>query len=363
MSSFQPRDPASFGFQEVVYRKEGWVATVAFNRPHVYNAYSPTTLREMAAALRDASRDDRVAVVVLTGVGEKAFCTGGDVKEYAANYTVRPRDYWKWMGDYVACLDALRNVGKPTIARLNGVTAGGGNEFNLACDLAVIAQHARILQVGTRVGSVAAGGATQWLPLVIGDRRAREMLYLCEDVHPYQALEWGLVNRVAPSVRGADGAYLDLRTPEEVKAALADPANRVDLTALDEAVAELAEKLVHKFPESLRYTKEQLNFWGNLSWGLTIGHARDWLALHYTSLETHEGMQAFVDKRPADYLGVRERAASGGSSEYLWGPNVQDCPQCGATRLPGAFSHCGVCGAALKGVAQEAAPQEAGRTG
>jgi 1,4-dihydroxy-2-naphthoyl-CoA synthase len=317
MTHFAARDPESFDFQEILYRKQDWVATVTINRPVSYNAYTWRTLREMTEAFRDASWDDQIAVVVLTGSGDKAFCTGGDVKEYAGEYTQRPRDYWKWMGLFVECHDVLRNIGKPTIARLNGMVVGGGNEFNMACDLALAADHVRIRQVGAEVGSVAAGGATQWLPLMVGDRRAREILWLCEWVDAQQALEWGLVNQVVP------------------------------YAALDGAVATMAAKLVDKFPESLRYTKQQTNFWKDFAWGQTIGHARDWLALHYTSLEPYEGMQAFVEKRRPGHLAVRQRAARGGSSEFLWGPYAQTCPSCGATGLPAEFTFCGACGAAL----------------
>jgi len=319
MTQFEARPPESFQFQEILYSKADWVATVAFNRPEAYNAYSTLTLRELIQAFTDASYDDAVAVLVLTGVGEKAFCTGGDVKEYQRDFLVRPRDYWKWMGLFTEALDLLRNLGKPVIARLNGMVAGGGNEFNLACDLAVAADHVTIRQVGTRVGSVAAGGATQWLPITIGDRRAREMLFTCDSIDAQKALEWGLVNRVVP--------YAEL----------------------DAAVAELVAKIVDKFPEVTRYTKQQVNFWKDLAWHQTIGHARDWLAIHYTSVEPWEGMTAFVEKRPPDYRGLRERAAGATtSSEFLWGPYNQTCPECAAKGIPADFEFCGRCGTALK---------------
>ncbi len=310
----RPRSPDSFRFQDIVYQKHDWVARVTINRPHVYNAYRTQTLAEMRDAFRDAAFDDGVAVLVLTGAGEKAFCTGGDVAEYAGEYTQRPRDYWKYMSLFIECHDALRNLGKPAIARLNGIVAGGGNEFNMACDLAVAADDITIRQVGTRVGSVAAGGATQWLPLLIGDRRAREMLLLCEPITARQAQEWGLVNRAVP--RGE----------------------------LDAAVNDLCQKLIDKFPECLRYTKQQVNFWKDLAWGLTAGHARDWLSLHFASREPWEGMTAFVEKRPPDYRGLREIARDGGSSESLWGPPAKTCPSCGVRGLPAGMAYCGNCG-------------------
>ncbi len=311
------RDPASFGFGDIVYQKADWVARVTINRPHVYNCYSTTTLAEMRDAFRDAAADDGVAVIVLTGAGDRAFCTGGDVKEYATVFTQRPHDYWKYMGLFAECHDALRSVGKPVIARINGIVAGGGNEFNMACDLAVAADDITIRQVGTKVGSVAAGGATQWLPIMVGDRRAREMLLLSEPITARQALEWGLVNRVVPR------------------------------DELDATVDGLCRQLVEKFPECVRYTKTQVDFWKDLAWHGTIRHAQDWLALHFASLEPWEGMTSFVEKRQPGYQRLRELAATGGSSEYLWGPPAKTCPNCEAKGMPALMEFCGMCGQKL----------------
>jgi len=311
--------PASrLRFEDILYEKKDGIARVTLNRPEVYNAYSAQTLREMIQAFRDAAWDDSVAVVVLTGAGEKAFCAGGDAKEFSAEFLRRPRNYWKWQGLLLEALELFRHVGKPTIARLNGTVAGGGNDWNLAADLAIAADHARIMQVGTRVGLVDALGASQWLPLVVGDRRAREMLLTCDEITAEQALSWGLVNQVVP------------------------------YRQLDRAVNALAKKLIQKFPECTRYTKQQLNFWKDLAWSLTAGHARDWLAIHSTSWEPYEGVQAFIEKRPADYRRIRERAAAGKSSEFLWGAPTRTCADCGAEGIPEGFDYCGKCGSKLK---------------
>ncbi|HYP41440.1 MAG TPA: enoyl-CoA hydratase/isomerase family protein, partial [Chloroflexia bacterium] len=222
--------PEELGFSRIIYTKQGGVATVTINRPDVLNATDFPTLKEMSRAFEDASYDDHVGVLVLTGAGERAFCTGADLGEQEKFLTKRA-DYWKWMGGFIEAHDRLRNIGKPTIARLNGMVVGGGNEFNMACDLAIAADHVTIRQVGTARGSVPAGGATQWLPIIIGDRRAREMLWLCEPISAEKALDWGLVNQVVPAAE------------------------------LDAAVAEMATKLLNRMPEILRYAKQQTNFW------------------------------------------------------------------------------------------------------
>ncbi len=356
MRYFESKPAGSFEFREIRYEKRDFLATITIDRPQSHNAYSTHALAELATAFRDAAFDDAVGVIVFTGSGSRAFCTGGDVKEYEAEYTARPRDYWKYMGLFRAYIESILNAGKPVIARLNGMAVGGGNESQMACDLAVIAEHAWIGQVGTRVGSVAAGGATQWLPLLIGDRRAREMLLLNGRVPPYQALEWGLVNRVVPSVT-KDGAFIERATAEQIRQAdKGENGYAISLERLDQAVAAIAEGLIEQFPECTRYTKQQMNFWKELAWHQTIGHARDWLSVHYASYEPWEGMRAFVQKRRADYRELRTRAASGGSSEFIWGAPQAACPSCGAQGLPDGFAFCGSCGAPLQGEAQPKEP-------
>ena len=372
MSFFPLQDPSLFEFQDVRYEKEGWVARITIDREQNYNAYSTPALQELAAALQDASWDDRIAVVVFTAAGHQAFCTGGDVKEYQKVYTQKPRDYWKYMCCFKQYIEAITNCSKPVIARLNGMAVGGGNESQLACDLAVMSEHAFIAQVGTNVGSVACGGSTQWLPLHVGDRKARGMLFLNRRYPAYTSLAMGLVNVVAPTVKGPSGDFVTTftngrkyladwntdpwenpfetrATPSEIKHALKGREGySIDLSHLDEIVEDLCGQIVNKFSECTRYTKAQVNFWKDTAWHATTGHARDWLSIHYTSLEPYEGMTAFVEKRKIDYVGLRERAADPkGSSEFLWGPYAGECSECGAKGIPAEFEFCGKCGAPL----------------
>ena len=273
------------------------MATVTIDRPDVLNALDFPTLKELSRAFEEASWDESVAVVVVTGAGDRAFCTGADLDEQALMGATSGQ-YWRWMGAFIEMHDRLRHIGKPTIARINGICVGGGNELQMACDLSVIVDDAYIRHVGPEHGSVPAGGATQWLPLIVGDRRAREIIMLCEPVPPAQALDWGLVSRVASR------------------------------DELDAVVRELVIKLGRKLPEAMRYTKTQLNWWRDLVWSQTVEHARDWLAVHSTADETREAVAAFHEKRRPRFAELRRLEAGEGRT----------CFPCGAAGLPGSAS-------------------------
>ena len=308
----------------VHYDVVGRRATVRIDRPDVLNALDRPTLDALAHHMRQASVDDRVGVVVLTGTGERAFSTGADLDEQAA-FLERPNDYWAWMGHFIAAIDAIRTCPKPVVARLNGMTVGGGNELNLACDLAVAADDVVFRHVGPSRGSVPAGGATQWLSLLIGDRRAREVLLLNQPIDAGQALEWGWINRVVP---------------------------RADLDATVDA---LCEELLAKLPEVVRATKTQLDFWRDLSWSLTIRHAREWLTLHAGSDEVREGLDSFAEKRLPDYEGLRSSlappATQHGEGHTPPHAPIGDlrCPFCGRGPLASDAVFCGYCGKPLLG--------------
>jgi enoyl-CoA hydratase/carnithine racemase len=279
MSKYSGISHKNFRLKHLVYEKRDWVATITINRPEVHNCLNLATLQELGGVLQDAAWDDRIAVVVVTGAGDKAFCTGADLTEWKRDFLDRPNDFYKWMGVFIETFERLRNLGKPTIARLNGMAVGGGNELQMSCDLAVAASDVYIRHVGTEHGSVPGAGATQWLPLIVGDRRAREILLLCEKIPAQKALEWGLINEVVPRHQ------------------------------LDAAVQRMAQNLIRKLPECTRYTKQQLNFWRDFSWSLTIGHLRDWLTVHTGAPEIIEGITAFAEKRPIDYEKIRMQIA------------------------------------------------------
>ncbi|MGA7161296.1 MAG: enoyl-CoA hydratase/isomerase family protein [Bacteroidota bacterium] len=267
--------PSPKSYNALLYSRSGFSATITLNRPKVHNALNLEMLQELGDALQSAQWDDEVAVIVITGAGTKAFCTGADIKEWNDDFLTKPDDFYKWMGVFIETFERLRNIGKPTIARLNGMVVGGGNELQMSCDFAIAASDVVIKHVGTSRGSVAAAGGTQWLPIIVGDRRAREILMLGKALKAKEALSWGLINQVVPRRN------------------------------LDRTVNAMVETLVNKLPECTRYTKEQLNFWRNFSWAMTIGHAKDWLTVHTSAPEIVEGIRAFNEKRPIDYKKLR----------------------------------------------------------
>ena len=265
-SAPRPVDPAELGFETIVYEKAPPRATIRLNRPDVLNAFDFRMLRELGRACEDASWDDEIRVVVVTGTG-RAFCVGADLRSWGAELVGNPSEYWKWFGAFKDMHDKLREIGKPTLARVQGLAVGGGNELQMACDLAVMADDTFIRHVGLEHGSVPAGGATQWLPILVGDRRAREILLLCEQIPAEQAAAWGLVNWAVPAAE------------------------------LDAKVDAVVESLAAKLPQMTRYAKQQLNWWRDIAWHETVGHARDWLSLSMLSDEAKEAIEAFLKSR------------------------------------------------------------------
>jgi enoyl-CoA hydratase/carnithine racemase len=263
----QPRalPPDELGFERIVYEKVPPRATIRLNRPDVLNAFDFRMLRELARACEDASWDDDIRVVVVTGTG-RAFCVGADLRSWGTDLLGNSKEYWKWFGAFKDMHDRLREIGKPTLARVNGIAVGGGNELQMACDLAVMVDDAFIRHVGLEHGSVPAGGATQWLPIMVGERRAREIILMCEEIPAAKAADWGLVNWAVPAAE------------------------------LDARVDEVVEKLAAKLPETTRYAKQQLNWWRDVSWHETVGHARDWLALSMLNDEAKEAIERFLSR-------------------------------------------------------------------
>jgi enoyl-CoA hydratase/carnithine racemase len=274
--------------ETVIYEVKEMVATITINRPDARNSLTMQLMKDLCAALEEAERDPGVGVVVITASGDKFFCPGLDLN-WAKNLFNNTHDVWVMNGQYARIIYNIRYIGKPVIARINGLTAGGGCEILIACDLVIAADHARIQQGEGGVGAVATY-ATQSLVPIMGDRRTRWFLFTDEVIDAQQALECGLVNKAVP--------YKDLDT--EVN-------------------------LVYH----------------------TLRQGNDFWSLQSASPETLEGISAFLEKRTPGHMDLREKTASGKSHTFLWGPPTRSCPECNTRWLPEEFSFCGKCGAKL----------------
>lgn len=260
---------AGFSFEDIKYEKCSLgVAKVTINRPEVRNAFRPLTVQELQQAFTDARDDSAVGVVILTGAGTEAFCSGGDQ---------RTRGDGGYVGaDGVPRLNVLdlqrqiRTLPKPVIAMVAGYAVGGGHVLHLMCDLTIAADNARFGQTGPRVGSFDGGYGASYLARVIGQKRAREIWFLCRQYDAETALAWGLVNAVVPLAR-----------------------------LEDETLAWCREMLQHS-PTALRLLKAGLNADCDGQAGLQQ-LAGDATLLFYLTGEAKEGQQAFLEKRPPDF--------------------------------------------------------------
>ncbi len=307
-------------YHDIGYDKKWYdhTALVTIQREQEYNSYTLQTLKEMIDAFDDAMWDDDVQFIVLTGAGEKAFCTGGNVGEYKDTYGRKPNDWWKWGEIYGRFLDVILHCGKPVLCRINGITAGGGLEFVAASDLAVASKDARFLSPGPRVGMTSIGGLSQWLPLHIGIKRTQELVMLSSEIDSAKALEWGLVNDVVPP------AKLDDRTKEYI------------------------DRMLDLSPTSLHYFKVHVNWWRDIVWKTTWEHAKEFFAMNIGSIEPMEGLAAFESKRKRRYRDIRDAIAKGVDPRYPHGPYNRSCGKCGAPYLPHRSVYCLVCGTKLE---------------
>src|ERR1700752_210514 len=186
--------PGHPAFEDILYELRGRAAWITINRPKVYNAFRGRTVEELIQAFQRAANDKNVASVVLTGAGDRAFCTGGDQSAHDGNYDGRGI-----VGLPIEELQSLiRDIPKPVIPRVNGFAIGGGNVLATLCDLTIAAEHAQFGQVGPKVGSFDAGWGTAYLARCVGEKRAREIWYLNELYSAKEAQELGRGNKVVP---------------------------------------------------------------------------------------------------------------------------------------------------------------------
>lgn len=259
-------------FQDILFDVSDGVATVTINRPDVLNAFRAETVDEMIEAFEASWWNPEVGVVVLTGAGDRAFSTGGDQKVREGG------GYGKKYGGIGLRVEELHNViraiPKPVIAKVEGYAIGGGHVLHVVCDMTLASQTARFGQVGPRVGSVDPGFGTAYLARVVGEKKAREIWYMCRQYSAEEALEMGLVNKVVP--------------PEE----------------LDVEVEQWCAEILEKSPTTLEIAKASFNADTEHIAGIgTMGMQS--LALYYGTEEAQEGLKAFQEKRKPDFAQFR----------------------------------------------------------
>ena len=257
-------------YTDILYEKTDGIAWITINRPEVRNAFRTKTVAELTDAFLDARWDPAVGVVVLTGSGDRAFCSGGDQKERGqAGYAGDQRPM-----DVEALHNAIRHIPKPVIAMVNGFAIGGGHVLHVLCDLSIASENAVFGQTGPRVGSVDAGHGTGFLARAVGEKKAREIWYLCRQYTAPEALEMGLVNKVVP--------LKDLRAEVETWCA----------------------ELLDKSPTALALAKQSFNIDSEQRAGVAQ-FAHTALRLYYQTEEAMEGRNAFVEKRPVSFKKFR----------------------------------------------------------
>jgi len=253
-------------YEDLLYQEKDGIATITINRPAKYNAFRGKTCDELIHAFGHAGWRKEVGVIVLTGAGGKAFCTGGDQSAHEGSYDGRGT-----IGLPMEELHAIiRVVPKPVIAKVRGFAIGGGNVLATICDLTIASETAQFGQVGPKMGSVDPGFGTAYLARIVGDKKAREMWYLCRRYSAREALEMGLVNKIV-----ADDQ-------------------------LDAEVEAWCREIVEKSPTALAIAKRSFNADSDSIAGIA-GMGMQALKLYYGTEESKEGVRAFNEKRKPDF--------------------------------------------------------------
>ena len=319
-------------------------AWIRLDNAEQLNSYTTEMVKGVILAFRAASNARDVVCVVFTGTGERAFCTGGNTKEYAEYYAGNPQEYRQYMGLFNDMVSAILACDKPVVCRVNGMRIGGGQEIGMACDFSVAQDMARFGQAGPKHGSAPIGGSTDFLPLMLGCEQAMVSGVLCEPFSAHKAQRLGIVAEIVPALT-VDGAF----TPnplvwtdrlldefgrichgepktgaalEEGKALL--KRGKLDLSLLDEKVEELCTKLLLTFPDCTTKTLEELRKPKLEAWNCNKVGSRAWLALNMMT-EARTGFRAFNEGtretgREIDFIALRQALARG----TPWTPALTD---------------------------------------
>jgi len=337
----------SFEPQEILYQKrpvhdrsgtpvEGLHTTwITLNNPKELNSYTTETVKEVILAFRHASNDRAAGAVVFTGAGDRAFCTGGNTREYAEVYAGNPGEYRQYMRLFNDMVTTILHCDKPVICRVNGMRVGGGQEIGMACDFSIASDLALFSQAGPKHGSAPDGGSTDFLPLFVGIENAMVSGTLCEPWSAHRFYYLGGLSDIVPALV-VDGEYRP--NPLVVTDSLLDEHGRVvlgewksgedrvkgkellrqgtvDLTRLDAVVDRMCTQLLYTMPDCLTKTTESLRKHKLEHWNRNKETNRAWLSLNMMT-EANAGFRAFhygskESGREADFVLLRQRLAQG----------------------------------------------------
>lgn len=259
-------------YTDILYDVSEGIATITFNRPERLNSFRARTIEEMIHAFKKAWADKSVGCVILTGAGDRAFCAGGDQREFAETGSYGLSSNGLWEIDDLH--QVIRDIPKPVIAAVNGFAIGGGHVIHVLCDITIAAEHAKFGQAGPRVGSFDGGWGTGVLARIVGEKRAREIWFFCRQYTAQEAYSWGLVNKVVPAAELINEAR-----------SWAKEANLLSPYSL--------RALKHAFNAETAHIQGQVKM------------AADVLELFGDTDEVKEGKQAFVEKRKPDFSPFR----------------------------------------------------------
>lgn len=257
-------------FETIIYEKKENVAWITFNRPDKLNAQNQTLMGEVVTALEQANDDDEVYVIVITGAGDRAFSAGADISMFIKWSSI---DVVNWTKASRRPYEFIRQIPKPVIAMVNGLALGGGCEVAIACDIIIASENAQFGQPEISVGVIPGGGGTQVLPRLVGEKRAKELVFTGDFISAQEALRIGLVNKVVP--------------PDKLR----------------ETVDELVGKLKSKSPAIMKFAKLSVNM--SLETPLSVGFKSegDLFALCFGTEDQKEGARAFLEKKAPKYTG------------------------------------------------------------
>jgi len=310
-------------------------AWITLNNPGQFNSYTTEMVKSVILAFRAASNARDVVCVVFTGTGDRAFCTGGNTKEYAEYYAGNPQEYRQYMRLFNDMVSSILGCDKPVICRVNGMRIGGGQEIGMACDFTITQDLANFGQAGPKHGSAAIGGATDFLPLMIGAEQAMVSGTLCEPFSAHKAYRLGIASNLVPALK-VDGKFVanpmvitdrfldeygrivhgEFKTGADFGAGKALFKNgKVDLSLLDEAVEAMCSKLLLTFPDCMTKSLEELRKPKLEAWNRNHEDSRAWLALNMMT-EARAGFRAFNEGtretgREIDFVELRQALAKG----------------------------------------------------